>query len=198
MAAQPLALLVDMQKYVQEKYSIKCSRASLSRRIREMGYTRGIIRRGFRAEDQQVPQISQADMLRIMGDPSPDDEMVGLPPNAKRARYAWLLDAEKPVKKIKRTKKVADVAEDKDESAGPVDPALENTPGQLPQGQSQTETPLPASNGYSNTPLYISPYRHVTADGGLVLSAHPLDSNRSIGQHTPREGATSVSRPPHV
>lgn len=202
-AAQPLALLVDMQKYVQEKYNIKCSRASLSRRIREMGYTRGIIRRGFRSEDQQVPQISPADMLRIMGDPSPDDDMMNLPPNAKRARYAWLLDGEKPAKKVKKPKKKdadADAAQENAEAVGPVDPALEQSQPtqqpQQPQGQSQNHAQPLQSNGY--TPMYISPFRQVTASGGLVISPHPLDSNRNIGQSLSPAGSMSVSMPSHV
>jgi len=201
-AAQPLALLVDMQKYVQEKYSIKCSRASLSRRIREMGYTRGIIRRGFRSDDQQVPEISPADMLRIMGDPSPDDEMMNLPPNAKRARYAWLMDGEKPVKKVKKpkTKDTESAQENAEaETHDPIDPAIQDAPAeQLPQGQSQSHhQPMP-SNGYSQPPMYISPYRQVTTSGGLVISGHPLDSNRNMGQHMSPEGSMSMTTVPHV
>jgi hypothetical protein len=196
-AAQPLALLVDMQKYVQEKYNVKCSRASLSRRIREMGYTRGIIRRGFRSEDQQVPQISPADMLRIMGDPSPDDDMINLPPNAKRARYAWLMDGEKPEKKVKKArKKDSDISQAEAETIGPVDPALMQNPvEQQPQGQSQNQRQTVQSNGY--TPIYISPYRQVTASGGLIISPHPLD-NRNVAQHMSPESSMSMSMPRHV
>lgn len=165
-----------------------------------MGYTRGIIRRGFRSDDQQVPQISPADMLRIMGDPSPDDEMLNLPPNAKRARYAWLMDGEKPVKKVKKArKKGTEPAQENAESAGPVDPALENTaPEQLPQGQSQNHPQPTSSNGYSQTPIYISPYRQVTAGGGLVISGHPLDPNRNMGQHISSESSMPMPMPPHV
>lgn len=200
-ASQPLALLVDMQKYVQEKYNIKCSRASLSRRIREMGYTRGIIRRGFRSDDQQVPEISEADMLRIMGDPSPDEQMMNLPPNAKRARYAWLLDGEKPEKKTKKPRKKGPETEQQNtETTGPVDPALtQATPEQLSQTQplSHHQHPMP-SNGYSQPPMYISPYRHVTPSGGLVISGHHLDSNRNMGQHMSPEGPMTMSMPRHV
>lgn len=191
-----------MQKYVQEKYNIKCSRASLSRRIREMGYTRGIIRRGFRSDDQQVPPISPADMLRIMGDPSPDDDMMNLPPNAKRARYAWLMDGEKPEKKIKKTRKkdtetTQANTEANTEAIGPVDPALVQTPAeQQPQGHSQNRHQPVQSNGY--TPMYISPYRQVTASGGLVISPHPMDSNRNMGQHMSPASSMSMSMPPHV
>ena len=200
MAAQPLALLVDMQKYVQEKYSIKCSRASLSRRIRGMGYTRGIIRRGFRSDDQQVPQISPADMLRIMGDPSPDDDMLNLPPNAKRARYAWLMDGEKPVKKVKKPrKKDTETAEEDAEAVGPVDPAITQPAAeQLPQGQSQNQHEPMQPSGYSHPAIYISPYRQVTASGGLIISPHPVDSNRNMGQHVSPEGSMSTSMPPRV
>jgi hypothetical protein len=160
-ASQPLALLVDMQKYVQEKYNIKCSRASLSRRIREMGYTRGIIRRGFRAEDQQVPQISPADMLRIMGDPSPDEDMMNLPPNAKRTRYAWLLHGEKPVKKAKKPrKKDPEPVQEDTEASGPVDPAITETVAeQLPQAQAAHHHQSMPSSNYPQPPMYISPYR---------------------------------------
>lgn len=199
MAAQPLALLVDMQKYVQEKYNIKCSRASLSRRIREMGYTRGIIRRGFRSDDQEVPEISPADMLRIMGDPSPDDEMMNLPPNAKRTRYAWLMDGEKPAKKAKRPKKNDTETEQKDvEPLGPVDPALSQTMVEQPS-QEQPQNPHHAmpSDRFPHAPMYVSPYRQVTASGGLIINSHPLDSNRN-DQHMPQEGPLSMSMPPHI
>jgi hypothetical protein len=200
-AAQPLALLVDMQKYVQEKYNIKCSRASLSRRIREMGYTRGIIRRGFRSEDQHVPSISPADMLRIMGDPSPDDDMMNLPPNAKRARYAWLLDGEKPEKKVKKARKketgtsqAEAEAEAETLAIGPVDPALMQAPvEQQPQSQNPRQTVQ--SNGYA--PVYTSPFRQVTASGGLIISPHPMD-NRNVGQHMSTEDSMSMSMPRHL
>jgi hypothetical protein len=167
-----------------------------------MGYTRGIIRRGFRSEDQEVPQISPADMLRIMGDPSPDEDMMNLPPNAKRARYAWLLDGEKPEKKVKKPKKKGtEPAQEDAEVADPVDPALSNpTAGQLAQGQPQTQPQAQAmpSHGYSQTPMYISPYRQVTSSGGLVISGHPMDSNRSMGPHMSPESSMSMSMPPHV
>ena len=191
-----------MQKYVQEKYNIRCSRASLSRRIREMGYTRGIIRRGFRAEDQQVPQISPADMLRIMGDPSPDEDLMNLPPNAKRTRYAWLLHGEKPVKKVKKPrKKDTEPAQPENaEASGPVDPAITQTvTEQLPQAQGQAPLHHPpmASNGYPQPPMYISPYRQVSESGGLVISGHPLDSNRESQNLSP-EGSMSISMPTHA
>ena len=199
MAAQPLALLVDMQKYVQEKYNIKCSRASLSRRIRGMGYSRGIIRRGFRSDDQQVPQISPADMLRIMGDPSPDDEMMNLPPNAKRTRYAWLLDGEKPAKKKRPKKNDPETSRRDAESTGPVDPALSQTTIDQPPPEQAQKTPQAVPpNRYPHTPLYVSPYRQVTASGGLVISGHPLNPNQNIGQHASPEGSLSMSMPPHV
>jgi hypothetical protein len=193
-------LLVDMQKYVEEKHNIKCSRASLSRRIREMGYTRGIIRRGFRAEDQHVPAISPADMLRIMGDPSPDDDMMNLSPNAKRARYAWLLDGEKQERKAKKPrKKDMDTSQAETEAEalalGPVDPALmQVAPEQQPQGQTQNPRQTVQSNGYA--PVYTSPFRQVSASGGLIISPH-LD-NRNVVQHLSPEGSMSMSMPRHL
>jgi hypothetical protein len=190
-----------MQKHVQEKYNIKCSRASLSRRIREMGYTRGIIRRGFRSEDQQVPQISEADMQRIMGDPSPDEDMVNLPPNAKRARYAWLIDGEKPEKKVKKPRKDTETGQEQEitETDGLVDPAITQAAAeQLPQGEPQNHhQPIPPS-GYSQAPMYISPYRQVTASRGLVIADHPMDPDSNIDPNISAEGSMSMGMPQHV
>jgi hypothetical protein len=193
-----------MQKYVQEKYNIKCSRASLSRRIREMGFTRGIIRRGFRAEDQQVPQISPADMIRIMGDPSPDEDVLNLPPNAKRARYAWLLDGERPAKRTKKPnkKKDGEAAKengDVDDATDAAHQVIEHIANEVtPQGQAQQHQQQAQSqpshqqmspNAYPQSPLYISPYRQVTANGGLIINGHPMESTRNMGQHmSPNSG----------
>lgn len=164
-----------------------------------MGYSRGIIRRGFRSDDQQVPQISPADMLRIMGDPSPDEEMMNLPPNAKRTRYAWLLDGEKPAKKKRPKKNDTEALERHAEPAGPVDPALsQTTVEQPPPEQAQKSPQAVPPNHYPHMTLYASPYRQVTASGGLVISSHPLDPNQDIGQHASPEGSLSVSMTPRV
>ena len=168
-----------------------------------MGYTRGIIRRGFRAEDQQVPQISPSDMLRIMGDPSPDENVMNLPPNAKRTRYAWLLHGEKPVKKTKKPrKKDAPDSEPVQESAdagGPVDPAItQAATEQVPQSETPHPHPSMPSNEYPPPPMYISPYRQATESGGLVISGDGLESNRDMSQQLSPEGSSSISIPSHA
>lgn len=41
--ANPKALLVEMQKFLEQKYGVKCSKASLSRRLKGMNYTRTMV-----------------------------------------------------------------------------------------------------------------------------------------------------------
>ena len=179
-----------MQKYVQEKYNIKCSRASLSRRIREMGYTRAIIKRGFRAEDQHVPQIAPEDMIRIMGDSSPDDDMSNLPGNAKRARYAWLLHSTTPAKpaaKKQPRKKNTEGAPGQSGQNSNLDPAImQSTSDQPHTDQGQALPP----NGYTPAPLYMSSYRQ--PNGGLVVSGHPMGAGQAMGSHISPEASIAM------
>lgn len=149
-----------------------------------MGYTRGIIRRGFRSEDRQVPDISPADMVRIMRNPPPNDEMMDLPPNAKKARYAWLLHGQKPEKKSKAPrKKPTETVQDDAVATGPVDPAIMQTePEQLPQEHLQTQHQQSLhSNNYSQTLNYLSPYRQVASNGGLAVSGQEIEPGQNMG-----------------
>ena len=122
----PMALLVDMQKHVQATFNVTCSRASISRRLGDLGFSRGIIRRGFRASDTTLPVLSQVDYERIRKQQEEDgcgsQEAGAVPPtdrqivqesavegdalsnpNSKKTKYAWLLDGE-PLKHPKRKK----------------------------------------------------------------------------------------------
>ena len=187
-STQPLALLEDMQSHIQKTFGVKCSRASLSRRMREMGFTRGIIRRGFRSSDQSVPHLSAVDMERLMGDPSPNDELVSLNGNAKKAKYAWLLDGQPAGTRKPRKRKSQAGGVQIDDSM--IQPGLDDTEinvmehqnghehehdhdqehhmmtSQYPIPVDQQHIPPTISSDGSYVPSYISPYRQVTADGG--------------------------------
>jgi hypothetical protein len=199
-----------MQAHIQKTFGVKCSRASLSRRMREMGFTRGIIRRGFRSSDQSVPHLSQIDMERLMGDPSPNDELVGLNGNAKKAKYAWLLDGEPAGTRKPRKKKQAGAVQI-DESMiqpGLDDAQMDSMDHQNGHGHDQdhdqehhmmaSQYPIPvgqqhipptiAHDGY--VPSYISPYRQVTADGGMMV--------RHAGEHSPHMGGMMSGPPPQT
>jgi hypothetical protein len=209
-SAQPLALLEDMQTHIQKTFNVKCSRASLSRRMREMGFTRGIIRRGFRSSDQSVPHLSQIDMERLIGDPSPNDDLAGLNGNAKKAKYAWLLDGEPAGSRKPRKKKQSgggqiddsmiqpgldDARMDGMEHQNTHEPEHEpdNEPHMMasqypiPVGQ-QHMPPTISHDGYA--PSYISPYRQVAADGGMMV--------RHAGDHSPHMGAMMAGPPPQT
>jgi transposase len=167
-ASQPLALLVDMQRHVQEKYNVKCSRASLSRKIREMGYTREAIR-GERICDTQALQIlSPDDGTQILEDLSPEGDGVNIPPNAKKARYVWSMEGRQSEKKAKiqtpRSKGRKIPPREEAAPTGPVDPAITQTePQELAlsqqQEQNQHQQSLPL-NDYPQGPHYLPPYRH--------------------------------------
>ena len=180
-----------MQAHIQKTFNVTCSRASLSRRIRAMGFTRGIIRRGFRSSDQSVPPLSPADIRRLMADPCPDEELVSLPGNAKKARYAWLLDADPESSRKPRRKKNAG------QQGVPVQPGLGELPieqspeEQMVAGQysipvSQSLSPI-AHEGYE--PSYISPYRQVTAEGGMMIR-HQGENSTAINSRQLMAGSS--------
>lgn len=92
-SGNPLALLSDMQAYISTKFEIKVSRASLSRRMKELGFTRGVVRRGAGAADP-LPELSQVDYARLVNEESINDGVL----NGTRTKYAWLLDG-RPVQR---------------------------------------------------------------------------------------------------
>jgi len=187
-----------MQSHIQKTFGVKCSRASLSRRMREMGFTRGIIRRGFRSSDQSVPPLSQVDIQRLMADPSPDDELVGLTGNAKKAKYAWLLDGEPAGARKPRKRKQSGVQMDDSMIQPGLDDShldgMEHHPDEshlmtsqypIPVGQ-QHLPPAIAHDGY--VPSYMSPYRQVTAENGMMV--------RHAGEHSPHMPGGMMAGPP--
>ena len=143
----PLALLSDMQYHISATFDVKVSRASLSRRMKELGFTRGIVRRGVGAADP-LPQLSQVDYARL----STEEGIVdGL--NGTRTKYAWLLDGE-PVQRRgemdggERTKKKrgmvgsgkshrkkSDFADETQMDDGTIQPDLESAPNTNHDGQ---------------------------------------------------------------
>ena len=146
--------------------------------MREMGFTRGIIRRGFRSSDQSVPHLSQVDIQRLMSDPSPDDDLVNLSGNAKKAKYAWLLEGEPPsAKRPRKKRKSGGQTEEPLLQNGDGQGSLESMENPIENGVMSSQYPIPVGqqhlpptishDGY--VPSYISPYRHVTADGGMMV-----------------------------
>jgi hypothetical protein len=170
--------------------------------MREMGFTRGIIRRGFRSSDQSVPHLSQIDMERLMGDPSPNDELAGLNGNAKKAKYAWLLDGEPAGTRKPRKRKQSGAVQIDDSMIQPgLDDArmdgMEHPNRHEPEHEQDNEhhmmtsqymPPTISHDGY--VPSYISPYRQVTADGGMMV--------RHAGEHSPHMGAMMAGPPPQT
>jgi hypothetical protein len=124
----------------------------------EMGFNRGIIRRGFRSADQSVPQLSQVDIDRLLADPSPNGELAELAPNAKKARYAWLLDGQ-PAGTRKAKKK----------QPAPQEQAEEQIPETLMTPQFPLQQQISPMTHDSFVETYMSPYRQVTAEGGLMI-----------------------------
>jgi len=180
--------------------------------MREMGFTRGIIRRGFRSSDQSVPHLSAIDMERLIGDPSPNDELVGLNGNAKKAKYAWLLDGVPESTRKPRKKKKNSQPGDMQIDESMIQPGLDDA--QIDEMEHQnghehehdrdhhmmtSEYPIPVgqqhmpptiSHGGGYVPSYISPYRQATTDGGMMVR-HP-------GEHSPHMGAMMAGPPPQT
>ena len=88
-SGNPLALLSDMQSHISSKFEVKVSRASLSRRMKELGFTRGVVRRGAGAADS-LPELSQVDYARLLNEEGVNDGVL----NGTRTKYAWLLDGQ--------------------------------------------------------------------------------------------------------
>ena len=68
----PLALLEDMQRWLADNFGLKCSRASISRRMDQLGFERGMIRKGIRcpananvSTDSDLAQLTVEDYERI-------------------------------------------------------------------------------------------------------------------------------------
>ncbi|PGG97033.1 hypothetical protein GX51_07532 [Blastomyces parvus] len=90
--ARPLASIEDMQSYVQTTFNIKCSYQSVSRRLKDMGYSRTIIQRGNRSlEKNNLPVLSEANKFRIQNDPAAAELL-----NKPKVLYAWILKPSKP------------------------------------------------------------------------------------------------------
>lgn len=90
-SGNPLALLADMQTYISTKFEVKVSRASLSRRMKELGFTRAIVRRGAGFNDSlPLPELSQVDYARLVNEEGVNEGFL----NGTRTKYAWLLDGQ--------------------------------------------------------------------------------------------------------
>ena len=181
-----------MQAHIQKTFDVRCSRASLSRRLRGLGFTRTIIRRGFRSHDQSVPDLSQADLQRLMAAPSPAEVLMNFPRNAKKAKYAWLLDCHPDVWRKPRKKNRSDghAAEEFTFHTDPtmvqilgadhghseqmlaasqngVEHDLMPSPHPIPRGQHQSPSPALTRDKY--VPSYISPHQQVRVDGDTLV-----------------------------
>lgn len=90
-SGNPLALLADMQTYISTRFEVKVSRASLSRRMKELGFTRAIVRRGAGFNDSlPLPELSQVDYARLVNEEGVNEGFL----NGTRTKYAWLLDGQ--------------------------------------------------------------------------------------------------------
>ena len=147
-----------------------------------------------------------------MGDPSPNEELVGLNGNAKKAKYAWLLEGEPAGtrKPRKKKKQVGGVQIDESMIQPDLDDAqmdrlerqnghehghdheeeqhhMMNSQYPVPVGQQHMPSTI-SHEGY--VPSYLTPYRQVTAEGGMLVR-HP-------SEHTPHMGAMMAGPPPQA
>ena len=149
-----------------------------------------------------------------MGDPSPNDELIGLNGNAKKAKYAWLLDGEPAGSRKPRKKKNQSGGGQIDDSM--IQPGLDDTQMDamdhqngreheherehdqehhmmasqypIPVGQQHMPPTITHDGGY--VPSYISPYRQVSTSGGIMV--------RHAGEHSPHLGAMMAGPPPQT
>ena len=174
-----------MHKHIQTTFHVKCSRSSLSRRMRDMGFTRGIIRQGCRFSEQPVPELSAANYARLLADPSPGEELMNLPGNSKKAKYAWLVEGEqllgtKKPRKKRMSKAEAQAQRDARESYRPAADRVDTVPqsniaeADAPSDDGDTmvasQYPDLALNGFARSipqisqdeymPSYMSPCQH--------------------------------------
>ncbi|PGH07749.1 hypothetical protein AJ80_07954 [Polytolypa hystricis UAMH7299] len=122
-SARPLAKLKDLQAHIEEEFDIKCSRTSMARRMREMGYDRTLIpdelrcvegrRKRKRPEDEdegegegegegeEHPEAAQSPSTDEDEDEdeerehstTPGKDVIMLPRNSK-IKYSWQLAPE--------------------------------------------------------------------------------------------------------
>lgn len=187
----------------------------MSRRMREMGFTRGIIRRGFRSTDQSIPTLSAADIARLMADPITNGDPDNLPGNAKKTKYAWLLEGETVESKKPRKKRASKVQPNDAAETVPNDTVAqedEQIPEQAqevlddriddelvesqypdPIGQGMPE-PLPHLPHDGYVPSYISPYRQVNGHGGMLMGSLGERPPHGLGNGT----VSNVGRGPRA
>ncbi|KAK2804825.1 hypothetical protein FQN51_001467 [Onygenales sp. PD_10] len=85
--AHPLSNLEDMQNHIANTFHLKCSFRAISRRLKDMGYTRSIVQRGNRSlEKDNLPTLSETDRQRLQADPAASDLL-----DKPKVTYAWLL-----------------------------------------------------------------------------------------------------------
>lgn len=184
-----------MASYINEKYSVKCSRASLSRWLDKLGFERRIIRRGNRSREKDVPPLSEVDMMRLLSDPSPDTEIMNLPGNSKKARYAWLSKIEtgedgprKPKRKPKGAPADASdtVSHEPAVQMGQMEqtaPVEQMAPQDALAGGIMAAAAMATPvnyNVYGQPNNYVSPYRTVTPSGGLIIGPSPPMAGQMI------------------
>ncbi|KAK2810207.1 hypothetical protein FQN50_003177 [Emmonsiellopsis sp. PD_5] len=85
--AHPLSNIEEMQNHIENTFHLKCSFRAISRRLKDLGYTRSIVQRGNRSlEKDNLPNLSETDRQRLQADPAASDLL-----DKPKVTYAWLL-----------------------------------------------------------------------------------------------------------
>jgi len=188
-ASRPLANLEDIQTHIQDTFNIKCSRSSISRRMKDMGYVRSIIQRGIKSvEKDNLSRVSEADMLRLMADPSAGENNIGLSGKPK-IKYAWLLTSQSVSRRPKTFFKNAPVAKGHRVAAGegqqsqeqPILPDETQLDSQS-DGEGSTAPPSPGMNaGFPGTLETPSPYQSIPSSDRLNTEPANTTGSTSTG-----------------
>ncbi|KAN0084969.1 hypothetical protein V8E54_001436 [Elaphomyces granulatus] len=167
----PLAGLKELQAHIEGKFSVACGRPSISRRLKEMGYTLSIVSRGATSiEKENLPQLSHEDTQRLTLDPTAEGTMSA----GSGSVYAWLKTS-KPVPRRTgpREKKRRTASEEPIQSEDEADETPEReieTPTQAPSGQQPSaHGSLEESQGPSTA--QPSPIPTISANSSSWLSA---------------------------
>jgi len=168
----PLAGLKELQTHIEGKFNVACGRPSISRRLKEMGYTLSIISRGATSvEKENLPQLSHEDTQRLIMDPTAEGTMS----TGSGSVYAWLKTS-KPVPRRTgpREKKRRAASEEPTQSGDEAEETPEReteTPIQEPQqpsAQGSLEEPQGSQGPSTAQP---SPIPNVTPNSSSWLSA---------------------------
>jgi len=154
-----------------------------------MGYVRSIIQRGIKSvEKDNLSRVSEADMLRLMADPSAGENNIGLSGKPK-IKYAWLLTSQSVSRRPKTFFKNApatkghrvaarDGKPSQDEPILPDETQLDSQS----DGEGSTAPPSPGMNAaFPSTLEAPSPYQSIPSSDRLNAELTNTAGSASTG-----------------